>query len=90
VLDVLFAESGTLGARVQEVERFVLPRTIVTMPVTVGGIEFNVHVKVAKGTDGKVASAKPEFDDVKIIASRCQMPVKRTLELVTAQVLQKL
>jgi uncharacterized protein (DUF111 family) len=60
------------------------------MPVTVGGIEFNVHVKVAKGTDGKVTSAKPEFDDVKIIASRCQMPVKRTLELVTAQVLQKL
>jgi hypothetical protein len=90
VLEVLFAESGTLGARVQEVERFVLPRTIVTMPVTVGGIEFDVHVKVAKDGDGKIMSAKPEFEDVKIIASRCQLSVKRTLELVTAQVLQKL
>jgi uncharacterized protein (DUF111 family) len=90
VLQVLFAESGTLGARVQEVERYVLPRTIITVPVDIGGNSFNVHVKVVKDpSTGQVTSAKPEFEDVKIIAARCQMSVKRTLELVTAQVLQK-
>jgi uncharacterized protein (TIGR00299 family) protein len=90
VLQVLFAESGTLGARVQEVERYVLPRTIITVPVDIGGNSFNVHVKVGKDpSTGQVTSAKPEFEDVKIIAARCQMSVKRTLELVTAQVLQK-
>lgn len=90
VLEILFAESGTLGARVQEVERFILPRTILTVPVTLGNNLFNVHVKVARDSAaGRVTSVKPEFEDIKIIASRCQMPVKRTLELVTAQVLQK-
>lgn len=90
VLEVLFAESGTLGARVQEVERYILPRTIVTVPVTIGENVFNVHVKVAKDSStGRISSVKPEFEDVKIIASRCQMPVKRTLELVTAQILQR-
>ncbi|MGI0037390.1 MAG: nickel pincer cofactor biosynthesis protein LarC [Nitrososphaera sp.] len=90
VLEILFAESGTLGARVQEVERFVLPRTILTVPVTLGDNLFNVHVKVAKDSvTGRVTNVKPEFEDIKIIASRCQLSVKRTLELVTAQVLQK-
>jgi pyridinium-3,5-bisthiocarboxylic acid mononucleotide nickel chelatase len=90
VLEVLFAESGTLGARVQEVDRFVLPRTILSVPVTICENVFNIHVKVAKDpSTGRVMSVKPEFEDVKIIASRCQMSVRRALGLVTAQVLQK-
>jgi uncharacterized protein (DUF111 family) len=90
VLQVLFSESGTLGARVQEVERFVLPRAILTVPVTVSGNTFNVHVKVAKDSAGRMISAKPEFEDVKIIASRCQISVKRAMELVSADVTQKI
>jgi uncharacterized protein (TIGR00299 family) protein len=89
VLEVLFAESGTLGARVQEVERYVLPRSVVSVPVTVDGNVFNVHVKVAKDSGtGRIISAKPEFEDVKIIAARSRMSVKRTLEMVTTQVEQ--
>ena len=91
VLEVLFKESGTLGARVQEVQRFVLPRTITTVPVTIGGSVFNVHVKVAKDSpDGRITSVKPEFEDIKIIASRTRLSVKKTLEMVSAQVLQKI
>jgi pyridinium-3,5-bisthiocarboxylic acid mononucleotide nickel chelatase len=90
VLEVLFSESGTLGARVQEVERYVLPRAILTVPVDINGSTFNVHVKVVKDSAGKVTNAKPEFEDVRIIASRCQMPVKRAMELVNAQVMEKI
>jgi uncharacterized protein (TIGR00299 family) protein len=90
VLEVLFSESGTLGARVQEVERYVLPRAILTVPVDVNGITFSVHVKVVKDSAGRVTNTKPEFEDVKIIAARCQMPVKRAAELVNAQVMEKI
>lgn len=90
VLEVLFSESGTLGARVQEVERYVLPRAILTVPVDVKGITFSVHVKVVRDSAGKVTNAKPEFEDVKIIAARCQLPVKRVTELVAAQVMKKI
>jgi uncharacterized protein (TIGR00299 family) protein len=90
VLEVLFSESGTLGARVQEVERYVLPRTILTVPVDINGSTFNVHVKVVKDPAGRVKNTKPEFEDVKVIASRCRMPVKRAMELVNAQVTEKI
>lgn len=89
VLEVLFSESGTLGARVQEVERYVLPRAMLTVPVDVNGSTFNVHVKVVKDSAGKVTNAKPEFEDIKIIALKCQMPVKRAMELVNTQVMEK-
>ena len=90
VLGVLFSESGTLGARVQEVERYVLPRAILTVPVDVNGNTFNVHVKVVKDTAGGVTNAKPEFEDVRLIASRCNMPVKRAMEIVNAEVIKKI
>jgi hypothetical protein len=80
---------GTLGARVQEVERYILPRTILTVPVEINDVAFSVHVKVTKNSAGKVTNAKPEFEDVKIIAARCKIPVKRAMELVNAQVTKK-
>ncbi|HJS68002.1 MAG TPA: nickel pincer cofactor biosynthesis protein LarC, partial [Nitrososphaera sp.] len=90
VLELLFSESGTLGARVQEVERYVLPRTTLTVPVDVNGSTFNVHVKVVKDSADKITNAKPEFEDIRIIAARCQMPVKRAMELVNAQVMKNI
>ena len=89
MLGVLFGESGTLGARVQQVERYVLPRAMLTVPVKIGKSTFNVHVKVAKDAQGNTVSAKPEFEDVKIIAARLGMPARRVLEIINAQVTQK-
>lgn len=89
MLDVLFGETGTLGARVQQVQRVILPREIISVPVKVAEKTFNVHVKVAKDAAGNVRGAKPEFEDIKIIAARCNMPAKRVAELVGAQVAQK-
>lgn len=89
VLELLFGESGTLGARVQQVERYVLPRAVVTVPVSVGGSTFDVHVKVAKDSAGRIMSAKPEFEDIRIIAARTGMTARRVMELVNAQVAEK-
>ena len=90
VLGVLFSESGTLGARVQEVERYVLPRAILIVPIDIEGATFIIHVKVVKDSSGRITNAKPEFEDVRIIASRCQMPVKRVMELVNAEVMKRM
>ena len=91
VLDMLFAESGTLGARVQEVERIVLPRAMLTVQVKIHGNTFNVRVKVVRdSTSGRITYAKPEFEDVRMIASKSQMSVKRTMELVSAQVMDRI
>src|ERR687895_130073 len=52
VLDVLFAESGTLGARVQEVRRMLIPRNIVTISTIVSGRSFDVRIKISRDMKG--------------------------------------
>lgn len=90
VLELLFNESGTLGARVQEVERIVLPRDIVTMSVNINGNVLDVRVKIVKDSAGQITNVKPEFEDIKVIATRCQIPVKKAMDQVKAEVIKKL
>jgi pyridinium-3,5-bisthiocarboxylic acid mononucleotide nickel chelatase len=90
VLELLFDESGTLGARVQEVERIVLPRGIIKMSVDINGNILDVRVKIVKNSAGRITNVKPEFEDIKVIATKCQMPVKRAMDQVRAEVMKKL
>jgi uncharacterized protein (TIGR00299 family) protein len=90
VLELLFNESGTLGARVQEVERIVLPRDVVTMSVNINGNVLDVRVKIVKDSSGQVTNVKPEFEDIKEIATKCQIPVKKAMDQVKAEVIKKL
>jgi uncharacterized protein (TIGR00299 family) protein len=90
VLELLFKESGTLGARVQEVERIVLPRDIVTMSVNINGNVLDVRVKIVKDSSGRITNVKPEFEDIKVIATKCQIPVKKAMDQVKAEVIKKL
>ena len=90
MMDLLLSESGSLGARSQELQRFVLSRTVLSVQVDIDDKKFNVHVKIAKDTMGNTISIKPEFEDIKFIASQLEKPFKRTMDLVTAKVLQKL
>src|SRR5918996_829878 len=90
VLELLFSESGTLGARVQEVERIVLPRDIVTMSVNINGNVLDVRVKIVKDLSGRITNVKPEFEDIKVIATKCQIPVKKAMDQVRAEVMKKL
>ena len=90
VLELLFNESGTLGARVQEVERVVLPREMLTMSVNINGNVLNVRVKVVKDSSGQITNVKPELEDIKAIATKYQIPVKRAMDQVRAEVIKKL
>jgi uncharacterized protein (DUF111 family) len=90
VTDVLLRESGSLGTRTQELQRFVLPRAILRVQIDIDGKQFNVQVKIAKDTMGNTISIKPEFEDIKVIGLQLEMPFKRTMDLVTAKVLQRL
>ncbi|HJU33989.1 MAG TPA: nickel pincer cofactor biosynthesis protein LarC [Nitrososphaera sp.] len=90
VLELLFNESGTLGARVQEVERIVLPRDILTMSVNINGNVVYVRVKIVKDSSGRITNVKPEFEDIKMIATKCQIPAKRAMDQVKAEVIKKL
>ncbi len=74
-LELVFKETTTLGVRVSEVERNCLPREIIRVETEFGAID----VKVAKLGE-KIMNAKPEFEQVKEIAERAGVSVRRIVE----------
>jgi uncharacterized protein (DUF111 family) len=71
----LFQETTTLGVRVREVTRQVLPRHVVSVKVA-GGV---VRMKIATMSKA-TAKAAPEYLDCKRVAERTGRPLKDVIE----------
>jgi pyridinium-3,5-bisthiocarboxylic acid mononucleotide nickel chelatase len=89
ILEILFAESGTLGARVQEVNRIVMPRNLISTSLSINGKFFNVRVKIARDLRGVINNVKPEFEDIRNISRITGLPTKRILDLVRSETIQR-
>jgi hypothetical protein len=92
ILETIFRESGTMGVRIQEVQRVIASRAIVIVPVKLNNNNhhFNIHVKIAKDSNGKTISIKPEFDDIRNIASKAGIPVKNAMQLANIQIMERI
>ena len=75
---VLLLESGTIGVRRWAVERAALPREMRRVEV----LGLPVAIKVVTLPDGR-RRAKPEFDDVRGVATALGRPVSEVLALAT-------
>jgi len=76
IVDTLVLETGTLGIRISESNRFTVPRSIHSFSLTLNGQSFQVHYKKSsfKGkTDFKI-----EFDDLKNISNATDKSIKET------------
>ncbi|MBZ5551955.1 MAG: nickel pincer cofactor biosynthesis protein LarC [Acidobacteriia bacterium] len=84
-LDVLtrlvFAETTTIGLRIQEASRRVLNRTLETIETRFGP----VRIKVAR-LDGSVLNAMPEFADCQRLAEENATPLKEVLAEANAKI----
>ena len=89
MLNTLIQESGTLGVRVQQTSRYIVPRAVLSVPVSIKGEAFVVRVKVVKEQD-RIVYAKPEYDDVKNIASKLKIPYRTASSLINQAILEKL
>ncbi len=76
VARVLFAESTTLGVRVQECDRLVLHRQVRRVATRHGP----VRVKLVRDPQGGV-SASAEYDDCKRLARRAGIPLREIVRL---------
>lgn len=79
VADVLLQETTTLGVRMQEVHRVVLPRRIEVVNTPDGA----VRMKVAEMRDGRTKAA-PEYQDCKRLADQTGRPIREILEEATS------
>jgi uncharacterized protein (TIGR00299 family) protein len=80
--NLIMEETGTLGVRYQAWNRFILQREIKTLRMQIGGSKFNVRIKFARHTSGRVINIKPEFDDINAIAKQLSMPARKVSEIV--------
>jgi len=87
IMNLLISETGTLGVRVRTSERFIVPRSLESIPVTIDGQNFTVHYKTANKNS---KNFKLEFDDVKQISNLLNKSFRETGELIKSQVKQKL
>ena len=84
IVDTLVLETGTLGIRISESNRFTVPRTIHNVSITLDGDSFQVNYKKSsfKGkTDFKI-----EFDDLKNISNTINKSIKETESLLRKEI----
>lgn len=82
MLELIFRESTTLGIRIAPLLRRALERRDEEVSTPYGP----VRVKIARGGDGAVLSAKPEFDECRKIAETYGIPVKEVLRAASTRV----
>jgi len=84
IVDTLVLETGTLGIRISESNRFIVPRTIHIVSLTLNGMSFQVNYKKSffKGkTDFKI-----EFDDLKNVSNTINKSIKETESLLRKEI----
>jgi uncharacterized protein (DUF111 family) len=79
---LLIEETGTLGIRVRTSDRILVPRENSTANITIHGINFLVHYKIAKTTK----NFKIEYDDIQHISHQINQSFKKTEALLRAEI----
>ena len=73
IVDTLVSETGTLGIRISNSNRFIVPRTNHNFSLTFDGKSFEVNYKKSSH-NGKI-HFKIEFDDLKKISNALDRPI---------------
>ena len=84
IVDTLVLETGTLGVRISESNRFVVPRTNENISLVIDGKSFDVRYK--KSTFKGKTDFKIEFDDLKDISNTIEKSIKETESLLRKEI----
>lgn len=75
---ILTDETGTLGIRTGIAQkRHTLKREIKEVDVDIPGYRGKVRVKMARDNEGNIVNVKPEYEDMKKIAKKTKMPLRK-------------
>lgn len=84
IMDLLVIETGTLGIRISDSNRFIVPRTHHDVYVTLNDKSFQVHYK--KSSFKGKTNFKIEFDDLKKISNIIDKSIKETEVLLRKEI----
>ncbi len=75
IAQLIFTETTTIGLRIRDEQRYVLPRRIVSVQTPWG----DVRLKLAT-LDGTVANCAPEYEDCRRLAAQHKIPLKQVMQ----------
>ena len=84
IVDLIIRETGTLGIRIRDSSRILVPRTIHDVSVEIEGVKFQIHFK--KFNFGQKNDFKIEFDDLKYVSDRINKSIKETDLLIRKEI----
>ena len=84
IVDTLVLETGTLGIRISDSNRFVVPRSIHDVSLSLNGNSFQVSYKKSS-FKGKI-DFKIEFEDLKKISNSIDKSIKETESLLRKEI----
>jgi pyridinium-3,5-bisthiocarboxylic acid mononucleotide nickel chelatase len=86
VVQSLFSETGTLGIKMRETNRFIVKRSICSRTITINNKDFKVRVKISKDQNGNIDYLKPEFEDIKHISQKLKIPFRKSSIIVQRKI----
>ena len=84
LLKILINETRTLGVRIRNSQRYVVPRKILESMVKIENQNFTIHYKISDSEHFKL-----EYDDVKSISNQLSLSFNKTEELLREQIKKK-
>jgi len=82
---LMLKETGSLGVRIVTCERHILNREIHEIDLFIRNVKETVKVKVVKDDHGAVVQVKPEYEDLKRIAEKTNIPLREIAEAATVK-----
>ena len=89
IIELIFNETGTLGIRKAINERYKLERFSILLPIIIENHEYVINVKISKDQQGKIINVKPEFDNIRELANKLGLSLKKTMETVNNLIFQR-
>ncbi|MFQ5997952.1 MAG: nickel pincer cofactor biosynthesis protein LarC [Candidatus Bathyarchaeia archaeon] len=87
---IVFEETGTLGIRIHNNERFVLERKQIPVKVRINNHIYTVPVKAAYDNRGHRIGIKAEYEDAAKIAKESNQPLRLVIDAIHKQAEEKI
>ena len=87
IVETLISETGTLGIRIKQSDRIVVPRTTHELNLTIENKNFDVKFKVSE-FNGK-SNFKIEFDDLKKISTAINRSLVKTESIIRDEITKR-
>jgi pyridinium-3,5-bisthiocarboxylic acid mononucleotide nickel chelatase len=89
LIQILLNETGSLGCRINEVNRVTTSRSFITLPITIERQKYDIKVKISRDSDGVIKTIKPEYDDLKNISRKLNISYKKVFDISYYELMKK-